>query len=118
MRTRRGLAPSTARSTSVLREVWRARSSKALVSIWTDSEGTPWPCTTAGRKPAARRAPRPGLPLAGRAASILIVEDEYAVARGIEYALTQEGYEVSVARTGEEGLSETLERAPDPLILP
>jgi len=51
------------------------------------------------------------------AASILIVEDEYAVARGIEYALTQEGYEVSVARTGEEGLSETLERAPDLVIL-
>jgi len=51
------------------------------------------------------------------AASILIVEDEYAVARGIEYALTQEGYDVTVARTGEEGLTETLERAPDLVIL-
>jgi DNA-binding response OmpR family regulator len=51
------------------------------------------------------------------AAAILIVEDEYAVARGIEYALTQEGYEVTVARTGEDGLREALERAPDLLIL-
>ena len=51
------------------------------------------------------------------AASILIVEDEYAVARGIEYALTQEGYDVTVARTGEEGLTEALERAPDLVIL-
>ncbi len=50
-------------------------------------------------------------------ATILIVEDEYAVARGIEYALTQEGYEVGVARTGEEGLTEALERAPDLVIL-
>mgnify|MGYP006391874781 CR=1 FL=1 len=39
------------------------------------------------------------------AASILIVEDEYAVARGIEYALQQEGYEVTVASNGEEGLA-------------
>ena len=38
------------------------------------------------------------------AATILIVEDEYAVARGIQYALQQEGYEVTVARNGEEGL--------------
>ena len=51
------------------------------------------------------------------AASILIVEDEYAVARGIEYALTQEGYDVSVSRTGEDGLTEALERAPDLVIL-
>lgn len=51
------------------------------------------------------------------AATILIVEDEYAVARGIEYALTQEGHDVSVARTGEDGLAEALERAPDLVIL-
>ena len=35
------------------------------------------------------------------AATILIVEDEYAVARGIQYALQQEGYDVTVARNGE-----------------
>ena len=38
------------------------------------------------------------------AATILIVEDEHAVARGIQYALQQEGYEVTLARSGEEGL--------------
>jgi len=38
------------------------------------------------------------------AATILVVEDEHAVARGIQYALEQEGYEVTVARSGEEGL--------------
>ena len=38
------------------------------------------------------------------AATILIVEDEHAVARGIQDALQQEGYEVAVARSGEEGL--------------
>ena len=36
--------------------------------------------------------------------TILIVEDEHAVARGIEYALQQEGYTVALARSGEEGL--------------
>ena len=36
-------------------------------------------------------------------ATILIVEDEYAVARGVQYALQQEGYAVTVARSGEEG---------------
>ena len=37
-------------------------------------------------------------------ATILIVEDEYAVARGIQYALEQEGYQVTVAGSGEEAL--------------
>ena len=50
-------------------------------------------------------------------ASILIVEDEYAVARGIEYALKQEGYEVTVARNGEEGLEAATRNAPDLVIL-
>ena len=50
-------------------------------------------------------------------ASILIVEDEYAVARGIQYALKQEGYEVTVARNGEEGLESPTRNAPDLVIL-
>ena len=50
-------------------------------------------------------------------ASILIVEDEYAVARGIEYALKQEGYEVTVARNGEEGLEMATRNAPDLVVL-
>jgi len=50
-------------------------------------------------------------------ATILIVEDEYAVARGIQYALQQEGYSVSVARTGEEGLEFAIRHAPDLVVL-
>ena len=50
-------------------------------------------------------------------ATILIVEDEYAVARGIEYALAQEGYTVTVARSGEEGLEFASHQAPDLVVL-
>ena len=51
------------------------------------------------------------------AATILIVEDEHAVARGIQYALQQEGYEVAVARSGEEGLEIAVDQAPDLVVL-
>ena len=51
------------------------------------------------------------------AATILIVEDEYAVARGIQYALQQEGYEVALARSGEEGLEVATRSAPDLVLL-
>ncbi len=51
------------------------------------------------------------------AATILIVEDEYAVARGIQYALQQEGYQVAVARSGEEGLTFATTEAPDLIVL-
>jgi DNA-binding response OmpR family regulator len=51
------------------------------------------------------------------AATILIVEDEYAVARGIQYALEQEGYDVTVARKGSEGLEFATSQAPDLVIL-
>ena len=51
------------------------------------------------------------------AATILIVEDEHAVARGIQYALQQEGYEVAVARSGEEGLEVATRQAPDLVVL-
>jgi DNA-binding response OmpR family regulator len=51
------------------------------------------------------------------AATILIVEDEHAVARGIQYALQQEGYEVAVARSGEEGLDVATKQAPDLVVL-
>ena len=50
-------------------------------------------------------------------ATILIVEDEHAVARGIQYALQQEGYEVGVARSGEEGLDIATHQAPDLVVL-
>ena len=51
------------------------------------------------------------------AATILIVEDEHAVARGIQYALQQEGYQVAVARSGEEGLDFATNQAPDLVVL-
>jgi DNA-binding response OmpR family regulator len=50
-------------------------------------------------------------------ATILIIEDEHAVARGVQYALQQEGYEVTLARNGEEGLEHALSMAPDLIIL-
>jgi DNA-binding response OmpR family regulator len=50
-------------------------------------------------------------------ATILIVEDEFAVARGIQFALQQEGYEVIVARSGEEGLDIASNQAPDLVVL-
>ena len=50
-------------------------------------------------------------------ATILIVEDEFAVARGIQYALQQEGYQVAVARSGEEGLEFATSQAPDLVLL-
>ena len=50
-------------------------------------------------------------------ATILIVEDEYAVARGIQYALQQEGYQVAVAKSGEEGLDLAVHQAPDLVVL-
>ncbi len=51
------------------------------------------------------------------ASSILIVEDEHAVARGIQYALQQESYEVTVAPTGEQGLDYAVHQAPDLVVL-
>jgi DNA-binding response OmpR family regulator len=51
------------------------------------------------------------------AATILIVEDEVPVARGIQFALQQEGYEVAIARTGTEGLAVATGQAPDLIVL-
>ena len=51
------------------------------------------------------------------AATILIVEDEHAVARPLQYALQQEGYDVALARSGEEGLEIATRQAPDLVVL-
>ena len=48
---------------------------------------------------------------------ILVVEDESAVARGLQYALLQEGWSVAVARSGEDALVMVQDRAPDLAIL-
>jgi len=55
--------------------------------------------------------------IAPMSSTILIVEDEFAVARGIQYALQQEGYTVTVARSGEEGLDFAVHQAPDLVVL-
>jgi two-component system, OmpR family, response regulator VicR len=51
------------------------------------------------------------------AASIMIVEDEPAVARGVQVALEREGYGVSVIPTGEEAVSRFSDLAPDIVLL-
>ncbi|MEX1279087.1 MAG: response regulator, partial [Chloroflexota bacterium] len=51
------------------------------------------------------------------AASIMIVEDEPAVARGVQVVLEREGYGVSVIPTGEEAVARFSEVAPDLVLL-
>ena len=48
---------------------------------------------------------------------ILIVEDERAVARGLEYSLTSEGYDVSWASTGRQALQLARSRDPHLIVL-
>src|SRR5579875_2207268 len=48
---------------------------------------------------------------------ILVVEDEAAVARGLQYALNQEGWSVDLARSAEEALDLVRDHAPDLAIL-
>lgn len=48
---------------------------------------------------------------------ILIVEDERAVARGLEYALQAEGFEVSCAETGQSALDLTRTKNPQLILL-
>jgi DNA-binding response OmpR family regulator len=60
---------------------------------------------------------RPGYHRGAVAATILIVEDEAPVARGIQFALQQEGYDVHIARSGAEGLEYATTEAPDLVVL-
>jgi DNA-binding response OmpR family regulator len=48
---------------------------------------------------------------------ILIIEDERAVARGIEYALKAEGFTVLLAGTGQRGIDLALDQAPHLILL-
>lgn len=48
---------------------------------------------------------------------ILIVEDERAVARGLEYALRNEGYQVLLAETGNDALELSRTKEPDLILL-
>lgn len=51
------------------------------------------------------------------AARVLIIEDERAVARGLEYALMSEGFGVLWARDGREALALTTQEKPDAILL-
>ena len=51
------------------------------------------------------------------AGTIMIVEDEPAVARGVQVALEREGYEVSVQPTGEDALANFADTVPDLVVL-
>jgi len=48
---------------------------------------------------------------------ILIIEDERAVARGLQYALEREGFEVLLADTARQGIEMARQQAPDLIIL-
>jgi DNA-binding response OmpR family regulator len=48
---------------------------------------------------------------------VLIVDDEPNIAISLEFLLKREGYEVSVARDGEEGLAAIRDNPPDLVIL-
>jgi two-component system, OmpR family, response regulator VicR len=50
-------------------------------------------------------------------ATIMIVEDEPAVARGVQVALEHEGYAVNVQTTGEDALAALVPTAPDLVVL-
>ena len=50
-------------------------------------------------------------------ATIMIVEDEPAVARGVQVALEREGYTVNVQTTGEDALAALVPTAPDLVVL-
>jgi DNA-binding response OmpR family regulator len=67
--------------------------------------------------PGAYHTARPGYHRGAVAATILIVEDEAPVARGIQFALQQEGYDVHIARSGAEGLEHATTEAPDLVVL-
>ena len=49
--------------------------------------------------------------------TIMIVEDEPAVARGVQVALEREGYDVSVQPTGEDAVANFADAAPDLVVL-
>jgi DNA-binding response OmpR family regulator len=51
------------------------------------------------------------------AGTIMIVEDEPAVARGVQVALEREGYSTAIVGTGEEALKQFADIAPDLILL-
>ena len=66
-----------------------------------------------GKRPSRGR----GLESPVVASTIMIVEDEPAVARGVQVALEREGYAVTVIGTGEEAVARFSDLAPDLVLL-
>ena len=54
---------------------------------------------------------------AGNAKKILVVDDDYEIIESIRYALEGEGYEVLIARDGNQGLALAEREEPDLMIL-
>lgn len=48
---------------------------------------------------------------------ILIIEDEADISKTLRYALEEEGYDISIAENGEEGLTKARQHHPDLIIL-
>ncbi len=49
--------------------------------------------------------------------NVLLIEDELAIAKPLRYALQEEGYDVSLAVSGEEGLEKAKKHNPDVILL-
>ncbi len=48
---------------------------------------------------------------------VLLIEDELAIAKPIRFVLQEEGYDVSIASSGEEGLEKAKRYSPDIILL-
>jgi serine/threonine protein kinase len=68
------------------------------------------------RAPAASRAP-PSPPRAQHCPTILVIEDEDDLRRGIELNLTREGFRVMTAANGPEGVRTVVSQTPDLVLL-
>ncbi|RIK76327.1 MAG: DNA-binding response regulator [Planctomycetota bacterium] len=61
--------------------------------------------------------PQPPRPAPATGARILVIEDDASLAEVLEYNLAQHGYEVRVARDGQQGLREIRLRRPELVVL-
>ncbi|MBI3948751.1 MAG: response regulator transcription factor [Armatimonadetes bacterium] len=87
------------------------------VSVPRSAERCGWGTGTEARRPAdcrwvlaSERSDRVG-------PKVLVIEDEETMAEGLAYNLGKEGFEVSVARDGEDGIHQARERRPDLVLL-
>lgn len=69
------------------------------------------------KAPAAAKAEGEAAKPAKKGKSILVVEDEKPLAHALQLKLTHEGYDVTVANTGEDGLKEIMKNNYDLILL-